>query len=367
MRQQMTVEREREFSYEIVWDDTFAGLQEAVSSLYDSGRKACIVTDTCIAPLYLKQVRSSLQPVFSQVTEFIFEAGEENKTLDTVKELYTRLIEEHFERKDVLVALGGGVTGDLTGFAAATYLRGIDFIQIPTTLLAQVDSSIGGKTGVDFDRFKNMVGAFHQPRLVYMAMDTLRTLPDVQFAGGMGEVLKSGLIRDEKYYRWVLENRDKIAAKDADVLIDMIKGSCRIKKTVVENDPTEQGERAVLNLGHTIGHAVEKLMDFQMQHGQCVALGTVAAAWISCKRGLISREDLALIEQGNRWFQLPVTVEGLKAQDVLKATKSDKKMERGKVKFILLEQVGHGIIDRSVSDEEILSAIDYILGTGDRA
>ena len=193
------------------------------------------------------------------------------------------------------------MTGDLTGFAAATYLRGIDFIQIPTTLLAQVDSSIGGENGVWISTgSKTWWGAFHQPRLVYMAMETLRTLPDVQFASGMGEVLKSGLIRDENYYRWVLENREKIAAKEGDVLIDMIKGSCRIKQAVVENDPTEQGERAVLNLGHTIGHAVEKLMDFQMQHGQCVALGTVAAAWISWKRGLISREDLALTRAGKQ-------------------------------------------------------------------
>ncbi|MGI6007997.1 MAG: 3-dehydroquinate synthase [Ruminococcus sp.] len=365
MKQRMTVQRENDFSYEILWEDTFDGLKDAVSLLYPSGRKACIVTDTKVGPLYLKKVHSALGMIFDKVTEFVFEAGEANKTLDTVKSLYTHLIEHHFERKDVLIALGGGVTGDLTGFTAATYLRGIDFIQIPTTLLAQVDSSIGGKTGVDFDQFKNMVGAFHQPRLVYMCMETLVTLPDIQFSSGMGEVLKSGLIRDKEYYRWVLENREKILDRDSEALITMIKGSCQIKKTVVEHDPTEQGERAVLNLGHTIGHAVEKLMNFRMLHGHCVALGTVAAAYISWKRGLISREDLTLIRQGNIWYQLPVSLEGLSAEEIVNATKSDKKMDQGKIKFILLQQIGNAVIDRSVTDAEMADAVSLLLNEGD--
>ncbi|MGI6010366.1 MAG: 3-dehydroquinate synthase [Ruminococcus sp.] len=365
MKQQMTVERENEFSYEIIWEDTFEGLKDALHSLYPSGKKVCIVTDTEVGPLYLNKIREQLTDYFSTVTEFIFEAGEASKTLNTVKNLYTHLIQHHFDRKDVLIALGGGVTGDLTGFTAATYLRGVDFIQIPTTLLAQVDSSIGGKTGVDFDQFKNMVGAFHQPRLVYMCMETLRTLPEIQFSSGMGEVLKSGLIRDEEYYRWVLDNREKINARDADTLIKMIKGSCQIKKTVVEHDPTEQGERAVLNLGHTIGHAVEKLMNFQLLHGHCVALGTAAAAYISWKRGLISQDDFSLILQGNRWYHLPVSLEGLSAEDIVKATKSDKKMEQGKIKFILLRQMGLAVIDTSVTDSEMLSAVQYLLHTGE--
>ncbi len=366
MKQQMTVERENEFSYEIVWEDSFEGLKDAFGPLDPIGKKACIVTDTQVGPLYLEKVRSQLADLFDTVTEFVFEAGEASKTLDTVKNLYTHLIRHHFERKDMLIALGGGVIGDLTGFSAATYLRGVDFVQIPTTLLAQVDSSIGGKTGVDFDQFKNMVGAFHQPRLVYMCMDTLRTLPDEQFSSGMGEVLKSGLIRNPEYYKWVLANHKKIQARDTEALIKMIRESCQIKKTVVEHDPTEQGERAVLNLGHTIGHAVEKLMNFQLLHGQCVALGTVAAAYISWKRGLISEEDFILIQQGNSLYQLPVTVKGLSAEDIIKATKSDKKMEQGKIKFILLEHMGSAIIDRSVTDSEMTDAVRCILQTGDQ-
>ena len=186
--------------------------------------------------------KNVLSPLFETVTAFVFPAGEASKNLDTVKDLYTHLIENHFERKDILFALGGGVVGDLTGYAAATYLRGIDFIQLPTTLLAQVDSSVGGKTGVDFDQYKNMVGAFHHPRLVYMNMATLKSLNGDQFACGMGEVLKTGLIRDEKFYIWTINHMSEIEERIEPVLTKMIQKCCDIKRQVVENDPTEQGE-----------------------------------------------------------------------------------------------------------------------------
>ena len=259
-------------------------------------------------------------------------------------------------------ALGGGVVGDLTGYAAATYLRGIDFIQLPTTLLAQVDSSVGGKTGVDFDQYKNMVGAFHHPRLVYMNMATLKSLNGDQFACGMGEVLKTGLIRDEKFYVWTINHMSEIEERIEPVLTKMIQKCCDIKRQVVENDPTEQGERAVLNLGHTIGHAIEKLKNFELLHGQCVALGTVAAAYISYKRSYLSDEEFYEIRDMNVGFYLPITVDGLKSEDILAATKSDKKMEQGTIKFILLESVGHAVVDRTVTDEEMLEAINSING-----
>ena len=362
MEHQMTVKREGEFTYDIEWHNTFEGLGKAVEKLSLMSRKACIVTDSTVGPLYLNAVSRQLSPLFEKITSFSFPSGEAQKTLDTVKKLYTHLIEEHYERKDILIALGGGVVGDLTGFTAATYLRGIDFIQIPTTLLSQVDSSVGGKTGVDFDCFKNMVGAFHQPRLVYMSMETLHTLPDVQFSCGMGEVLKSGLIRNLSYYQWTLEHSGELLARKDEVLIRMIQDSCLIKKTVVEHDPTEQGERAVLNLGHTIGHAVEKLKNFEMLHGQCVALGTVAAAYISKERGLIDSEALSEIERGNRMFGLPCRFEGLALEEVLSATRSDKKMEQGKIKFVLLNPLGHAVVDKTVTDDEMMAAMGYIQG-----
>ena len=215
---------------------------------------------------------------------------------------------ERFERRDILIALGGGVTGDLTGYAAATYLRGIGFIQIPTSLLSQVDSSIGGKTGDDFSSYKNMVGAFHQPELVYSNVSTLKSLTKRQYISGLGEIIKHGLIKNAAYYRWLKENREDILARDTAVMMEMIKVSDEIKKNVVESDPFEKGERAKLNFGHTLGHSVEKLMDFKMLHGECVSIGMAAAAGISYERGLISRDDFDDVINTLEDFMLPVSI-----------------------------------------------------------
>lgn len=362
MSAKLTVKKAQDFHYDILIEHDFSALAEAVKDLSFAGRKACIVTDSNIEPVYAKEVKTELEKVCGSVTVCTFPAGEGNKNLETVNMVYKHLIEEKFDRKDFLVALGGGVTGDLTGFAAATYLRGISFIQIPTTLLAQVDSSIGGKTGVDFQQYKNMVGAFHQPSLVYMNLSTLKTLPDVEFSCGMGEILKHGLIKDEKYYIWTINHMFEIEDREQEILEEMILRSCEIKKRVVEKDPKEQGERALLNFGHTIGHAIEKLKDFQLLHGQCVALGTVAAAYISYKRELLSMEELYEIRDMNVGFSLPITFDGLSPEDILAATKLDKKMDQGQIKFILLKGIGKAFIDYTVTDEEILRAIDFING-----
>lgn len=362
MSKQMRVYREGEFDYQIVWEENFSHLSEEIKKLNLTCGKICIVSDDKVAPLYGEQVKDALTSAAGQIDLFTFPAGEENKNLDTVKDLYTFLIENKYGRKDILVALGGGVTGDLTGYAAATYLRGIDFIQIPTTLLAQVDSSVGGKTGVDFNQYKNMIGAFHQPRLVYMNLNTLKTLPDDQFASGMGEVLKSGLIRDGKFYEWTINHMSEIQERIYPVLVKMIRKCCEIKSAVVESDPTEQGERAILNLGHTIGHAVEKQMYFKLLHGHCVALGTIAAAYISFKREYLTTEEFYEIRDMNVGFDLPIFFEGLSSQDVLDATKSDKKMINGQIKFVLLKKIGQAFIDTTVTDDEMMDAINFING-----
>lgn len=358
----LKVKRDREFDYDILFKEDFSELAAALKKLSFEGRKACIVTESNVAPLYADQVKAELEKVCSHVSVFVFPAGEAQKNLDTVHQVYEHLILEKFDRKDFLVALGGGVTGDLTGFAAATYLRGISFVQVPTTLLAQVDSSIGGKTGVDFKQYKNMVGAFHQPVLVYMNMSTLKTLPELEFSSGMGEVLKSGLIKDADFYEWTINQMYEIQERDTDVLKEMILNCCKIKKYVVEKDPKEQGERALLNFGHTIGHAIEKLMDFKLPHGQCVGLGMVTAAYISYKRELLSVEELYEIRDMNVGFNLPITFDGLNPEDILKATKVDKKMDQGKIRFILLKGIGKAFIDLNVTDEEMLAAIDFING-----
>ena len=306
-------------------------------------------------------MKTVLQEISPAVFSFVFEAGEKNKNLSTVQELYKTLIENEMDRKGLLVALGGGVVGDLTGFGAATYLRGIDFIQVPTTLLAQVDSSVGGKTGVDFLQYKNMVGAFHQPRLVYMNMSTLQSLPAREFTCGMGEILKTGLICDGDFFRFVCQNQAAISNLDLSMLSRMIRRCCEIKAGVVERDPKEQGERALLNLGHTVGHAVEKLKDFQLLHGQCVGIGLIAAAFLSMNRGLLTRQEYDEIRNGCQSYDLPLSVDSLKAEDVLAATKKDKKMENGHIKFILMDGIGKSFIDKTITDEELFQAIGEIL------
>ena len=362
----LSVSYDGEWIYDIVLESSYGQLLDALAPVL-KGRnkknvKICIVTDSNVAKIYQNEVEEILKSRYSTVKTFIFESGEANKNLNTIEKLYEYLIINHFERNDLLIALGGGVVGDMTGFAAATYLRGIDFVQIPTTLLAQVDSSIGGKTGVDFAQYKNMVGAFHQPRLVYMNLNTLKTLPEDQFASGMGEVLKSGLIRDARFYEWTINHMSEIQERIYPVLVKMVRKCCEIKAAVVESDPTEQGERALLNLGHTVGHAVEKLKNFELLHGQCVALGTIAAAYISFKRGCLSTEEFYEIRDMNVGFDLPIFFNGLDNEAVLQTTKSDKKMDNGKIKFILLKKIGQAYIDKTVTDEEILDAIQFING-----
>lgn len=359
--EKLDVKKDGEFCYSIRFEKDFSYLAEEISKLGFVGHKLCVVTDSNVAPLYLEAVKNALKEKIDQVYEFVIPAGEQNKTLDNIKKLYEYLILNRFDRKDCLVALGGGVIGDMTGYAAATYLRGIDFVQVPTTLLSQVDSSIGGKTGVDFDSYKNMVGAFHMPRLVYMNLSVLDTLSVEQFSCGMGEILKHGLIKNREYFTWCMDNADKIQERDYETLLYMIKESCKIKRDVVEKDPTEKGDRALLNFGHTLGHAVEKLKNFEMLHGQCVAVGAVAAMKLSAMRGNISEEAVVNSEKCFEKFGLPVRTEGITAEQILQISKSDKKMEAGKIKFVLLQEVGNAYVDKTVTDEELMQASKYIL------
>ena len=357
----LLVRREGEFSYPILLREDFSGLAKAVSRYVPGKSAVCLVADSNVSALYMEEVRRILETVFEKVTCFVFPAGEENKNLATVQRLYHHLIENGIDRGGLLAALGGGVTGDLTGFAAATYLRGIDFIQIPTTLLAQVDSSVGGKTGVDFDQYKNMVGAFYQPGLVYMNLGTLRTLPDEQFSCGMGEVLKTGLIRDGEFFRSLIQGRQALLDRDYQALSGAVRRCCEIKAEIVERDPKEKGERALLNLGHTIGHAIEKLKNFSLLHGQCVAIGLAAAAVISRNRGMLSETEVNTVKEACLAFSLPVQTDGLTVQEILDATKKDKKMLKGSIRFILMDGIGKSVVCQDVTEEEIRSGIEAVL------
>lgn len=350
--------------YDIEIQQDFKALPDQLNGLGYGKSKVCIITDSNVGGLYLEEVAGLLKEVFALCTSFVFEAGEASKHTDTVGRVYEHLISNGFDRKDLLIALGGGVVGDLTGFTAATYLRGIDFVQVPTSLLAQVDSSIGGKTGVDFMQYKNMVGAFYMPRLVYMNLSVLKTLPPRQIASGMGEIIKHGLIQSSSYFASMQKEKEAIMKQEPSALEHLVAGSCEIKRGIVERDPKEQGERALLNFGHTLGHAIEKLSGFRLYHGECVALGMVGAAYISWKTGTLPEEERKLLEQVITGYGLPVRLKDFPctAEEILAATKLDKKMESGKIKFIILKGIGNAAITKELTDQQILEGIAYVLG-----
>lgn len=361
MNNLLTIYYEEKPEYDIIFEFGFEKLVNQLDLIGMSGRKFMIITDSNVGKHYLEQVQKKLGEISDQVHMFTFEAGEARKNLDTVSQCYERLILAGFDRNDVLFALGGGVVGDLTGFVAATYLRGIRFVQIPTSLLAMVDSSIGGKTGVDFKAYKNMVGAFHQPKLVYMNIATLLSLPEREYLSGMGEIIKHGLIKSKEHYEWIKANHEALKARELEVLKEMVYQNCSIKKAVVEKDPKELGERALLNYGHTIGHSIEKLMDFSLLHGECVCIGMAAASYLSLKRCYIKQEQyLDIIDTIHQYGQ-PTSIAGLNAREIYQVTKLDKKMDKDKIKFILLKGIGNAFIDPSVTEEEMLGAIDSVI------
>lgn len=361
MGKRLAVTYHRAFAYDIVFEQDFSKLAYEMKALSLDSRKICIVTDTKVSKLYLQAVKSELEKIASKVVVFEFHEGEESKNLDTARFAYEKLVIEKFERKDLLVALGGGVVGDLTGFVAATFLRGISFIQIPTTLLSQVDSSIGGKTGVDFDSYKNMVGAFHMPVLVYVNISTLKTLNKREFSSGMGEVIKHGLIRDRSYLDFIEEHRDEILSMDLEILTKLVYRSALIKKAVVEEDPMEEGLRGILNYGHTLGHAIEKYKQFKRSHGACVALGMLCALYIGLQNGEIRVEEIERIKQLYHVFHLPLGDEFV-PKKVLEYAKHDKKAETGRIKFILLRSLGDAYISTSVDETSMLMALEKVGG-----
>ncbi|MCR5452740.1 MAG: 3-dehydroquinate synthase [Lachnospiraceae bacterium] len=368
MAKDIEVLYENKFCYNILIRNNFNDLLDSMAEIEGGEyRKVCVVTDSNVSKLYLDEVVGILRYKYNYVLTHIFEAGENNKQLTTINGLYQDLIENHFERKDLLIALGGGVVGDMTGFTAATYLRGIDFIQIPTTLLSQVDSSIGGKTGVDYMSYKNMVGAFYMPRLVYINISVLNTLPSEQLASGMGEVIKHGLIKNLSYYNYLKDNADNIndteGKLDLSVMETIVYESCLIKKAVVEEDPKETGLRRILNYGHTLGHAIEKLSDFKLFHGHCVALGIVCALYISNERGLVTDSDVNDIKTTLNKYKLPCKLNdfAFTPKEVIDVSRSDKKMSGGHIKFVLTEGIGSAFVAEDVSEDEMLSAVKALM------
>lgn len=347
--------------YPIYIDNNFESLVKAFEENGLTGRSLCIISDSNVAPYYEEEVIERLKGHFTNICSYTFRAGEDSKNMNTIMDFYKFFIDNHLDRKSVLAALGGGVAGDMCGFAAATYMRGISFVQIPTTLLAQVDSSVGGKTGIDFMGNKNMVGAFYQPEFVYINTETLKTLPYRETAAGIAEALKYGYIIDRDFINYFEENRESIKKCDADAIGHIVYNSCKAKAYVVSEDEKEQGLRAILNFGHTFGHAVETLSDFKMLHGECVAVGMIAGLYFSAERGYISKAEIKRCEEILESFGLPVRVKGFSIADVYKQMFNDKKTKNGVINIVALNEIGKAYVDAKASEGEIKRALKYIL------
>jgi 3-dehydroquinate synthase len=305
--------------------------------------RVLVVTNATVAPLFGDVVVAATGPV-APTRLHVLPDGEVHKSMDSVQGVLDALLDFGADRKSVVVALGGGVVGDMAGFAAAVFMRGIRLVQVPTTLLAQVDSSVGGKTGVNHPRGKNLIGAFHQPALVVSDTDTLRSLPPRELSAGLAEVLKHGLLADARYFERMVDLLPALLALDADALSEAVAGSCNIKASVVARDEREGGERALLNLGHTFGHAIEALTGYgTWLHGEAVGCGLCLAADLSRRCGLLGADDVARVASAVAAAGLPRRIPGLSISAALQSMAGDKKAEAGRVRFVLLEQLGRAV------------------------
>jgi 3-dehydroquinate synthase len=320
---------------------------------------AAIVTNTTVAPLYLETLSAALRDRGIGTIPIILPDGEAYKDWHTLNRIYDALMENRCERGTALIALGGGVVGDIAGFAAATYQRGMPFIQVPTTLLAQVDSSVGGKTAINHPLGKNMIGAFHQPRAVIADTAVLDTLPDRELSAGLAEIIKYGLIRDLPFLEWLEHNMPRLVAREPEALTHAIARSCENKAEIVAADERETGVRALLNLGHTFGHAIETGLGYgQWLHGEAVAAGMVLAARVSQQMGLIGDGDVTRIERILRAAQLPVDAPRFGLQRYLELMGHDKKVTSGRIRFVLLRRPGEAFITADVPQTALAAVLN---------
>lgn len=320
--------------------------------------KVVIVTNTTVAPLYLQRFASALRNSGIETNQIILPDGEIYKNWETLNLIFSELLERRCERSTTLVALGGGVVGDMAGFAAACYQRGMPFVQVPTTLLSQVDSSVGGKTAINHPYGKNMIGAFYQPRLVLAETEVLNTLPERELRSGLVEVIKYGLIRDLPFLEWLEVNLERLLARDPEALEYAIFRSCENKAQVVVADEYENGERALLNLGHTFGHAIETGMGYGVWlHGEAVAAGTIMAAELSHRLGWIAAADVERIVELYNRAGIPIEGSAMGPEKYLQLMQHDKKVQDGKMRLVLFEQIGRAIVSDQATQDQITQAI----------
>ena len=325
-----------------------------------AGSQVAVVTNSVVAPLWLERVEAALAGINARVDVFMLPDGESEKTLANYASILDFLIDNGHNRSTTVIALGGGVVGDMAGFAAATYQRGVALVQVPTTLLAQVDSSVGGKTAVNHPRGKNLIGAFHQPRAVLIDTDFLDTLPPRELRAGLAEVVKYGIIRDHAFFEWIEANCGALLSRDADAMARAIKTSCEVKAAVVIADETETGVRAVLNYGHTFGHAIEALTGYrQFLHGEAVAVGMVMAADLSMRQGYISGVEAGRVKALMRALDLPrCPPSTLTADAMLDAMGMDKKVLDGRLRLVLCRALGDAFVTDEVDGEALRATLE---------
>ncbi len=352
--------KENASEYQIVFKNSFGELPEMIKSVTHAN-KVLIVTDSNVGKFYGNEIQTLLTEAGFEAFKYSFEAGEHSKNLNTVSLIYDACLEHKLDRGSAIIALGGGVVGDMAGFAAASYMRGISFIQVPTSLLAQVDSSVGGKVGVDYNNTKNIIGAFHQPILVYINISSLATLPRREFISGLAEVIKHGIIYDCDFFEYLENNIDNILCLDDEVLRHIIYKNCYIKSQVVEQDEREQGLRAILNFGHTIGHAIESVKNFTMLHGECVSIGINAACYMAVRTNLLSKDDMNRIIKLLELVGLPVYVDNINIDLVYEELLKDKKRTSSKIKFIIPTRIGKVIQTTKIDKKTIYESIHYVL------
>jgi 3-dehydroquinate synthase len=326
-----------------------------------AARDLLVISNTTVAPLYLERLTRSLRG--RHVVETLLPDGEPHKTLETVSRILDVLVANRFGRDCSIVALGGGVVGDVAGFTAACYQRGISYVQIPTTLLAQVDSSVGGKTGVNHPGGKNLIGAFHQPVAVIADTATLRTLPPRELRAGLAEVIKYGLICDAAFFSWLEAHMDELLAGDTEALTHVIRRSCEIKAQIVGRDEREHADRALLNLGHTFGHAIESATRYtQWLHGEAVGAGLLMAASMSCESGLVSASDVQRLRRLLERTGLPTRIEGVAPSTALDHMRIDKKVKSGRMRLVLLRSIGESFVAADYSEPALLRTLDAHFG-----
>jgi len=351
-----------ERSYPIFIGADILGKVGEALALYHLNHQIAIVTNTKVHGLYGQRLRSSLEPHVTKITEIVLGDGERYKTLRTAEQIYTRLIQDGYERATTIVAFGGGVVGDIAGFVAATYLRGVTYVQVPTSLLAQVDSSVGGKVGVNHALGKNLIGAFHQPRLVWIDVALLKTLPKREVTCGLSEVIKYGVIWDADFFGWLERYFSRVQRLEPEVLQKLVQRSCEIKSEIVSLDEREKNLRMILNFGHTVGHALEAVGRYKrFRHGEAIAFGMRSEGRMALEKDSWTEGEFRRLEALLNRLDMKVTTDGLSLEEVKRAMAVDKKVRSGKLRVVLPKKIGQVAVSEEVDDATVTAGLRYIL------